>query len=372
MSETDYSNKHVEFEVPEPTPEEQARLDEMYKEMEGLHTLPLWRTIGNLMPNEPTPQAVAHKWDWSQLSKVAEQAGELVPVGRGGERRAIGLCNPGLGGNPYVSPTLWAAIQYLGPGENAPEHRHSQNAFRFVTEGEGVWTVVNGDAVPMKRGDFLITPGWAYHGHHNIATEPMIWIDGLDIPFQHVMDTGFFEYGSEKITDDGTPDYSRMERLWAHPGLRPVSYPGESEFSPIGRFAWEHTDAALNEQLALENEGYPGVVSPGHAAIRYSNPTNGADVMNTVRAEFHRLRPEAQTIPVQEVGSRVFQVFEGTATITIGEKVFELSQGDMTVVPSWQQWHIVAGADGVDLFCFSDHPIFEKLGLARTFTPEGI
>ncbi|WP_246049094.1 cupin domain-containing protein [Corynebacterium tapiri] len=344
----------------------------MYDRMEQLHLKPLWRQIGNLMPNHPEPDAVAHRWDWEELYSIAQRSGELVPVGRGGERRALGLANPGLGGPTYIAPTLWAAIQYLAPGENAPEHRHSQNAFRFVIEGEGVWTVVNGDAVPMRRGDFLLTPGWAYHGHHNIATEPMAWLDGLDIPFARQMDTGFFEYGTERLTDESTPEHSRSERLWAHPGLRPVAYPGARAASPIGRYAWEFTDRALSEQLALEDAGFPGVVSPGHAAIRFTNPTTGSDVMPTIRAEFHRLRPDAVTKTLHEVGNRVFQVFEGSATAFIGEKTFELKRGDVVNVPSWKPWHIAAGSEGADLFCFSDHPIFEKLDLNRTFNPEGI
>jgi len=89
----------------------------------------------------------------------AARSAELVPVGRGGERRAISLGNPGLPGDPYTTPTLWAAIQYLAPREDAPEHRHSQSAFRFVLQGEGVWTVVDGDPVAMRRGDLLLTPG---------------------------------------------------------------------------------------------------------------------------------------------------------------------------------------------------------------------
>ena len=85
MSEsTDYSNKHVEFVAPEPTPEEQAELNEMYGKMDDLHMKPLWNQIGGLMPNEPDPQAVAHRWDWSELIKLARRSGELVPVGRGG------------------------------------------------------------------------------------------------------------------------------------------------------------------------------------------------------------------------------------------------------------------------------------------------
>ena len=151
----------------------------------------------------PQTKAAPHLWRWDKLLALAAQAGQLVPVGRGGERRAIALANPSLGGKPYATPTLWAAIQYLMPGEDAPEHRHSQHAFRFVVEGEGVWTVVGGDAVRMSRGDFLPQSGWNWHAHHNAASRPMAWIDGLDIPFAYYTESQFFEFGRERISSGG-------------------------------------------------------------------------------------------------------------------------------------------------------------------------
>ena len=265
-------------------------------------------------------------------------------------------------------PTLWAAIQYLGPHEVAPEHRHSQNAFRFVVEGEGVWTVVNGDPVAMRRGDFLLTPGWNFHGHHNETEQPMAWIDGLDIPFVHYTDTGFFEFGSERVTDEATPDLSRSERLWSHPGLRPLSGLQNTVSSPIGAYRWEHTDAALREQLDLEDEGQPATVAPGHAAIRYVNPTNGGDVLPTIRAEFHRLRSGATTRTRREVGSSVWQVFEGTGTITLGDETHQLTKGDLFVVPSWIPWSLQSAGtseETFDLFRFSDAPVVERLHFDR-------
>ena len=66
--------------------------------------IPLWTEIGDLMPMVPTPKAVPHVWRWSDLYPLAARAGDLVPVGRGGERRAIALANPGLAGTPYATP----------------------------------------------------------------------------------------------------------------------------------------------------------------------------------------------------------------------------------------------------------------------------
>jgi len=353
-----------------PTHVADPALEQLYGDFAAEHLNPLWTQLGDLMPIVPTPKAVPFVWKWSTLYPLAQRAGDLVPVGRGGERRAIALANPGLGGLPYASPTLWAAIQYLGPKETAPEHRHSQNAFRFIVEGNGVWTVVNGDPVAMRRGDLLLTPGWAFHGHHNETDHPMAWIDGLDIPFVNYTDTGFFEFGSDGVTDESTPDVSRAERLWSHPGLRPLVGLGRRTTTPITAYRWQHTDAALREQLALEDEGYAATTEPGHAAVRFTNPTTGGDIMTTIRAEFHRLRGDTHTRARRDVGSTVYQVFDGTGRFHLEGTTTEVSTGDLVVVPSWTEWSIEAETD-FDVFAFSDAPIVEALHFDRTHVTEG-
>jgi gentisate 1,2-dioxygenase len=345
--------------------EHQARLKELYRDFDAAGMTPLWLTREGLMPFHPQPRAVPHLWRWSQLLPLAARSAELVPVGRGGERRAISLGNPGLTGDPYTTPTLWAAIQYLAPREDAPEHRHSQSAFRFVLEGEGVWTVVDGDPVAMRRGDLLLTPGWQFHGHHNVSDQPMAWLDGLDIPLVAQTDQGFFEFGPEQVRTRATPDRSQSERLWGAPGLTPVSAVGPRPHSPLVAYRWAHTDAALSAQLELEDEGLPGVAGPGHAAIRYTNPSTGGDALATMRTEFHRLRAGAAARPDRTSASSVWQVFDGDGQVSLNGSAYPLARGDVFAVPAWTEVALQAGAQ-LDLFTFSDAPVFEKLNLLRT------
>ena len=239
----------------DPTAEEQEQLGALYAAFDAAHMKPLWTQIGGLMPTSPRPDSVPFLWRWSTLLPLAEKAGELVPVGRGGERRAIALANPGLPGTAYATPTLWAAIQYLGPREEAPAHRHTQTAFRFVVEGEGVWTNVEGDPVAMRRGDLLLTPGMHFHEHHNTTDHPMAWIDGLDIPLVRTIDAGFFEFGPDVLATTETPAVSRNERLWAHPGLTPVGAPAPTARRPLMAYRWEHTDAALTRAARAGGRG---------------------------------------------------------------------------------------------------------------------
>ena len=356
-------------------PDVTPALEELYQGFEEQLLVPLWTEIGDLMPRCPRSRAVPHLWRWQDLRALAARAGEIVPVGRGGERRAMALANPALGGRPFATPTLWAAIQYLMPGEDAPEHRHTQHAFRFVVEGSGVWTVVGGDPVPMNRGDFLPQAGWNMHAHHNATREPMAWIDGLDIPFQYGNETQFFEFGRDQISDAEriTPARSRSERLWGHPGLRPLSVGDLAPGTPLLSYKWEFTDRALADQLALEREGHGGTVEPGHAAVRFTNPADGSDVLPTIRAEFHRLTRGTQSAPVRETGSSVFQVFDGSGTVTVGDRTWSVSRGDLFVVPSWEPFSARSEAGdtdsdsgALDLFRFSDAPIFAKLDLFRS------
>lgn len=347
------------------SPEHQRRLAELYRDFAAAGMTPLWTTREGLMPFSPQSKSVPHRWRWTELYPLAERSAELVPVGRGGERRAISLGNPGLPGDPYTTPTLWAAIQYLAPRESAPEHRHSQSAFRFVLEGEGVWTVVDGDPVAMRPGDLLLTPGWHFHGHHNISDEPMAWLDGLDIPFVAETDQGFFEFGPEQLTSTATPQRSASERLWGHPGLLPASAVGAQPSSPLMAYRWVHTDAALSAQLELAADGLEQVVEPGHAAIRFSNPTTGGDALTTIRTEMHRIAAGHATAPVRTSASAVWQVFAGRGRAEVGDQTLDLARGDILAVPSWARLTFTAD-EQLDLFTFSDAPVFEKLHLLRT------
>jgi gentisate 1,2-dioxygenase len=191
----------------------------------------------------------------------------------------------------------------------------------------------------------------------------MAWIDGLDIPLVRQIDAGFFEFGPDELGTRDTPDRSRNERLWGHPGLSPVGVAKPSA-SPLLAYRWEHTDAALAAQLEVELEGHPGVIEPGHAAVRFTNPATAGDCLTTMRCEMHRLRPGTTTAPTRTAGSSVYQVFDGSGIVQVGDQRYEVATGDLFAVPSWAALSLTTES-GLDAFRFSDDPIFEALGLSR-------
>jgi gentisate 1,2-dioxygenase len=76
-------------------------------------------------------------------------------------RRVLMLVNPAFDGRPYTTTNLFAGIQILEPGEMAPSHRHTPSAMRFIMEGDGGATIVNGQRCEMSPGDLILTPNWA-------------------------------------------------------------------------------------------------------------------------------------------------------------------------------------------------------------------
>jgi gentisate 1,2-dioxygenase len=202
--------------------DESPDVDGLYADLAAADLQPLWVQPGLLTP--APGRLRPHIWRWKTLRDLAERSGDLVGIERGGDRRVLSLTHPDLGGLPFATPTLWAAVQFLGAGELAPAHRHTPAALRFVLEGSGVWTLVNGDPIHMAPGDLVLTPSWTWHEHHNPGAGPMIWFDGLDLPLVQSLDAIFFEPGGEELTsyEAGRP-LSRTPHRAGRPGCSPTA-----------------------------------------------------------------------------------------------------------------------------------------------------
>ena len=88
-------------------------LEQLYRDFDAHQLSPLWTQREGLMPMAPEPAAIPYVWKWDVLYDLARRSGDLVPVGRGGERRAIGLANPGLPGTAYATATLPTLKKHL-------------------------------------------------------------------------------------------------------------------------------------------------------------------------------------------------------------------------------------------------------------------
>ena len=339
-------------ETPEVTPERAA----YYKKLAPQNVSALWSVLSSIITPQPKSGCVPHLWKYSDLKPLLMEAGELITA-KEAERRVLILENPGMPGESKITTSLYAGLQLVMPGEVAPAHRHSQSALRFVVDGAGAHTAVNGERTLMYPGDFVITPPWTWHDHGNHSDQPMIWMDGLDIPIVSFFDASFAEtYG-----EDEQPITRQINDSLARYGanMLPVDYEKRRHASPIFNYPYARTREAL-EQMRKQDEW-----DPCHGLkLRYINPDDGGYAMPTI-ATFMQLLPQGfSTQAYQSTDATVFSVVEGEGRSIIDGQVFEWEGQDTFVVPSWKPVVHEARSDAV-LFSYSDRVCQQKLGLFR-------
>jgi gentisate 1,2-dioxygenase len=338
----------------------EPEFEKLYGEMDRNHIKPLWRAERSVMPSQPQPKTVAWIWKWSQLYDLARRSGELVTLARGGDRRALGLANPGFGGLPYATATLWAAVQWLNGREVAPAHRHSAQAVRFMIEGKGAYSTVQGDKVYLERGDFAINPPWYWHDHGSEGDGPAVWMDGLDVPLNNYLDAVFFEPGV-RDTQEVTQVIDGSVMKYGLGQLRPAWEAPTKQYSPISTYKWTATERALTNLAKVDASPFDDV------ALEYTNPHTGKPVMDTMTAWIQMLRPGIHTKAHRQVNSAVYHAFEGSGATVIAGVRFDWKQGDIFVIPSWAYHeHINASkTERAILFSIQDTPVLVALGKYR-------
>ena len=186
-------------------PETNAEREEFYHRLKTKSAAPLWEQLADLVLAQPRPGCVPALWRYEEMRPYLMESGKLITADEA-ERRVLMIENPGLKGVPQITQSLYAGLQLVLPGEVTATHRHVAAALRFVIEGNGAYTSVNGTKITMHPGDFILTPSWTYHDHGNLTDTPVVWMDGLDIPVVNMLDTSFAEHypgGTQKVLQEG-------------------------------------------------------------------------------------------------------------------------------------------------------------------------
>lgn len=284
------------------------------------------------------------------------EAGHLITA-KEAERRVLILENPGLPGLSAITPSLYAGLQLILPGEVAPAHRHTQSALRFVIEGSVACTAVDGERTLMQPGDFVITPSWTWHDHGNDSDTPVVWLDGLDIPLVRFFGAGFQEPGAADRQAVARPTGDNLARYGAN--LLPVDWVPERPSSPIFNYPYART----RETLATLVRNGPPDPAHGHK-LRYVNPATGGPPMPTISAFIQLLPAGLTTAEYRSTDATIFSVVEGEGRSRIGDAEFAWKPRDIFVAPSWLPQSHIASSEAV-LFSFSDRGVQQALGLWR-------
>lgn len=306
-------------------------MDAFRDRLKKQNAAPLWEELSRLIPAEPATRVVPALWRYAELRPLLLEAGRLITAQQA-ERRVLMLNNPGLGGESQITQSLYAGLQLVMPGEVTGTHRHTASALRFIIEskGDGAYTAVNGERATMYPGDFIVTPSWTYHDHGNLTEDPVVWMDGLDVPIVNLFDTSFSE---------------------AHPegNQREIAGNGAPAFRfPYSR-ARETVERLSRTSAVDQRHGFKMQYPPAIPAI-------GA-FLQLLPGGFHGK-------PYRATDATVCCVTEGSGRSTIGETVIEWREHDIFTIPSWQFASHETDADAV-LFSFSDRPAQQAFGVWR-------
>ncbi|MEM9550806.1 MAG: gentisate 1,2-dioxygenase [Pseudomonadota bacterium] len=340
----------TEFETPAETPERRA----FYSKIGAQSYAPLWAVMSDIITPEPKSACRPHLWQFDQARDYLLEAGGLITA-KEAERRVLVLENPGMPGQSRITTSLYAGLQLVLPNEVAPAHRHSQSALRFVLDGSGAHTAVNGERTVMEYGDFVITPPWAWHDHGNHSDRPMIWLDGLDIPMVTHFDASF----AQPLAEDEQTITRQTGDSFARYGanMLPVDHQATTLASPLFNYPYSRARDAL-EHMKAQDEW-----DPCHGLkLRYVNPADGGYAMPTI-APFLQLLPTGfKTAAYRSTDASVMVCVEGRGQTTIAGDTFDWGPRDILVIPSWR-WVSHEATEEAVLFSFSDRVAQEKLGL---------
>jgi gentisate 1,2-dioxygenase len=311
-------------------PETNAEREDFYLRLKTKSAAPLWEQLADLVLAQPRPGCVPALWRYEEMRPYLMESGRLITADEA-ERRVLMIENPGLP-VPQITQSLYAGLQLVLPGEVTATHRHAAAALRFVIEGNGAYTSVNGTRITMHPGDFILTPSWTYHDHGNLTETPVVWLDGLDIPVVNMLDSSFAEH---------------------YPGGTQALLP-EGDDSAVS-FPYARTREALDR---LARNG------PADAAHGFRIHYGGAVTMPTIDAWLRLLPSGFKTSTYRSTDASVFCVAEGAGRSRIGDSIFTWGPHDIFMVPSWVPVEHEAEDESV-LFSFSDRPIQKALGLWR-------
>jgi gentisate 1,2-dioxygenase len=354
------ASKQAENRVPGPKHNIEAMRQEYYERISKHDMTPLWKVMDSVVTKEPVTHCVPAIWHFDDIKRLVMESGGLITAEEA-NRRVLILENPALRGQSKATNTMFAGVQMILPGEIAPAHRHVSSAIRFVLDGQGAYTAVEGEKALMSPGDFVITANWAPHDHGNESKQPMLWLDVLDFPMVNFFETSFAEQFPDKTQPTGRGDGDSLAFFGS--GVLPDGVPVEmKQRTPVINYTYART------RPILERLKKAGDVDKRHGArVQYVNPITGGSALPTMGAYLALFPKGFKGEKYRATDGTVFVCAEGQGTTTVDGKVLEWGPNDVFVVPPWKHYAHNAVKESV-LFSISDRPAQEALGIWREET----
>jgi gentisate 1,2-dioxygenase len=285
-------------------------------------------------------------WPWRAFDLLFVQK---VLTSRKDNTLSLHNPTPRFPGEPGLMTNISAGVHVLLPGDSAPPHRHTSNALRIVLQGSGVTTLVDGKPCAMSEGDLVMLPGWSWHEHAHHGTEPVVWLELLDVPLHEHLRTVGYEPGPIQALPRTLDDAA-----FAAPSMVPHVPWAAPRHSPVFLYPWRAAAAAVS--AAPLDEG-------GVRRVKYVNPLTGGPAMAMLEAQAVQIEAGTETRPFRTSADLVCVVLEGSGTTRVGEKALAWGPRDIVTLPHGQWFHHTISDRAARLLVVSDADLLRRLDL---------
>lgn len=343
--------------------------EETRERLQESNTRPLWETIVD-MGNHDRTELEPQLWKWetlydlkTEIENVPREVADKLPM----ERRALIPVNPSHPARASISSSIFLGLQSYPAGDEAKPHRHPHTAFRLVTDGtEGFKSIAEGEAVPARTNDLIITPSWGWHGHKNDGDETGIWFSVLDLALMleglHL--TGDETWDEVYPNEDKDPLYRPSGYYNRRYGeLLPSNEEPGNNTVPY-RFAWGDCYDRLHEAVD-QDDSYDRF---NGTTLSYVNPATGQPpVAPTMEMRLQLLDADEGTEAHKHNSVEAYYVMQGSGRTEVGDDTLEWDHKDLFMVPPMAEHHHVAAENDTIVFAVSDEPVLRTFDLYREY-----
>ena len=192
------------------------------------------------------------------------------------------------------------------------------------------------------------------------STEPVVWLDALDLPLIHDMETSYRTDGAWEAPAN-RPDSSRT--AYRRAGLLPYgALDRRAGDYPLLRFPWREVREALT--------AFAGACGPDDSVrLAYVNPETGAECLATMGFSALMLRPGETLTMARRSASAVAHVIEGAGAGVVDGVTIDWSEADTFAVPTHAEVTLRNASNGAPAFLFlvDDAPLQRRLGIYEAF-----
>ena len=224
------------------------------------------------------------------------------------------------------SLNLDAVMHEIAPGTTTTVHRHSWDAFIFITGGEG-WTEVDGKRYEWRSWDTIYLPGGSWHRHSCTGTKPGTFTSFSVQPLAELLGLSFIE-------DAGDTPFEKLPPRWTMTQGLDL---GDSYSNRLAR-NYAKQDAMSKSRVLTAYDDIRFRVTPRGGRSGFLIDSTLGHATGGLTAVIHQLAPSLYQSRHRHGGEAWLYCIAGEGYTIMNDEKVTWTVGDLVIVDHWA-WH---------------------------------